>query len=53
MDDQIANKERQLARKEDSLRAKFAKLEETMSRMKAQAGQIQAAGFGGGIPGMG
>lgn len=55
MDEQIANKERQLVRKEDQLRAKFAKLEETMSKLKGQAGQIAAAGMGGGgvIPGMG
>lgn len=53
MDDQIANKERQLARKEEALRNKFAKLEETMSRLKGQMGQVQAAGMGGGIPGMG
>jgi flagellar hook-associated protein 2 len=55
MNDQIANKERQLTRKEDQLRNKFAKLEETMSRLKGQAGQIQAAGMGGGggIPGLG
>lgn len=53
MNDQIANKERQLTRKEEQLRNKFAKLEETMSRLKGQAGQIAAAGGGGGIPGLG
>jgi len=55
MNDQIANKERQLQKKEDQLRNKFAKLEETMSKLKGQAGQVQAAGLGGGgaIPGLG
>lgn len=55
MNDQIANKERHLQRKEQALRDKFAKLEETVSRMKGQAGQLGGigGGGGGGIPGMG
>jgi len=48
MNDQIANKERQLVKKEENLRNKFAKLEETMGRMKGQAGQLQQAMGGGG-----
>ena len=58
MDNQIKNKERQLAIKEDMLRKKFSRLEETMSRLKSQGGAIGAiggfgGGGGGGLPGAG
>jgi flagellar hook-associated protein 2 len=53
MNDQIETKERQLARKEEALRNKFAKLEETMSRLKGQAGAVQGALGGGGGGGFG
>ncbi len=48
MNQQIENKERQLTKKEEVLRNKFARLEETISRMKGQAGAVQAMGMGGG-----
>jgi flagellar hook-associated protein 2 len=49
----IADKERELGRKEDQLRAKFARLEETMSKIRGQGSQLAAAGIGGGgIPGL-
>jgi flagellar hook-associated protein 2 len=55
MDDHIANQERRLATKEQSLRRKFAHLEETMSRLKSQMGAVGALGGGGGgaLPGVG
>ncbi len=58
IDTRIENKERQLARKEDQLRDKFAKLEETMSRIKGQGAQVAAmagavGGGGGGFGGLG
>ena len=46
MNDQIANKERQLAKKEDMLRNKFARLDETMGKMKGQMSQVGAMGQG-------
>lgn len=52
IDDRIANKERMVQRKEDFLRAKFAKLEETMSRLKSQGAAVGGMG-GGGMPGVG
>ena len=49
----IADKERQLGRKEDMLRAKFSRLEETMSKIKGQGQQMAAIGLGGGgMPGL-
>lgn len=48
MNQQIDDKQRQLSKKEEILRNKFAKLEETMSRLKGQGGQLGAIGFGGG-----
>jgi flagellar hook-associated protein 2 len=42
-DDRIAQKERQLQKREEMLRAKFTRLEETMSKLKAQGGQMSAA----------
>ncbi len=50
VDQGIANKERQLERKEQLLRDKFARLEETMSKIKSQGGavgQIAGGGLGG------
>ncbi len=41
-DRQIENKERQLGKKEEILRNKFARLEETMSRIKGQGSQVGA-----------
>lgn len=43
-DQQIVNKERQLERKEQMLRDKFARLEETMSKIKSQGGAVGAIG---------
>lgn len=51
MDERIASKERQISKREEMLRNKFAKLEETMSKIKSQgaaAGAI-AGGGGGGV----
>jgi small-conductance mechanosensitive channel len=45
---QIANKERILAQKEVQLKNQFARLEETMSRLKAQGSYLQARMGGGG-----
>jgi flagellar hook-associated protein 2 len=57
MDQQIENKQRQLAKKEELLRNKFAHLEETISRLKGQGGAVASigaagggAGGGGGLP---
>lgn len=47
IDGRIEMKERQLSRREEQLRAKFAKLDETMNRMKSQGASLSAAGFGG------
>ncbi len=55
-DQRIANKEAQLVKKEEILRNKFARLEETMSKIKSQGSQVGAmaqgliasAGGGGG-----
>lgn len=50
-DHQIANKERILAQRENQLKQQFARLEETMSRMKSQGAYLQAklgGGQGGG-----
>lgn len=44
VDRQIANKQRQIAQKEDILKAKFARLEETMSKIRGQGAGL--AGFG-------
>jgi len=44
IDDSIANKERQLVRREQMLRDKFAKLEQTMSKLKQQGGALGAIG---------
>lgn len=41
-DRQIADKERALGKKEEILRNKFARLEETMSRLKGQGAQVGA-----------
>jgi len=49
MNNSIENKERQLTKKEELLRNKFARLEETISRMKGQGGAV--AGLAGGIGG--
>ena len=50
----IADKERQLGRKEELLRDKFSRLEETMSRIRGQGQQLAAAGVSGGgaLPGL-
>ncbi len=48
-DDRIANMERQLTRKEQSLRRQFANLETTMSRMKSQGAYLQQRMGGGGV----
>lgn len=50
MNTQIEDKERQLAKKEESLRNKFARLEETVSRLKGQQGAVAAIGQTGGGP---
>lgn len=42
IDENIINKERQLTRREDQLRAKFAKLEQTMSQLKSQGNALGA-----------
>ncbi len=44
VDRQIANKQRQIAQKEEILKAKFARLEETMSKIRGQGAGL--AGFG-------
>jgi flagellar hook-associated protein 2 len=52
----IENKTRQLAKREETLRNKFARLEETMSRLKGQGaaiGGISQIGGGGGGPAQG
>lgn len=41
-DERIAQKERHLQKREDMLRQKFTRLEETMSKLKAQGGQMGA-----------
>jgi len=41
-DERIANKEKQLVKKEELLRNKFSRLEETMSKIKAQGAQVGA-----------
>lgn len=46
IDRQISNKQRQIAKKEDMLKAKFARLEETISKIKTQGSGL--AGFAGG-----
>ena len=46
MNTSIADKERQLGKKEEMLRNKFARLDETMGKMKGQMGQIGAMGQG-------
>ena len=46
IDQRIANTERQLAKKEEVLRDKFSRLEETMSKIKSQGAGL--AGIGGG-----
>lgn len=52
IDQRIANTERQLEKKEQVLRDKFSRLEETMSKLKSQgaglAGIAAGGGFGGG-----
>jgi flagellar hook-associated protein 2 len=48
LDERIANKERQLAKREEMLRDKFARLEETMSNLKSQSGAVASLGGGGG-----
>ncbi len=47
IDQSIENKERLLAQKEDGLRRKFARLEETMGKLKAQGGAVAAMNSGG------
>jgi flagellar hook-associated protein 2 len=47
MDKQIEDKERQLTKKEELLRNKFAKLDETMSRLRGQGAAVGALGGGG------
>jgi flagellar hook-associated protein 2 len=47
MDKQIEDKERQLTKKEEMLRNKFAKLDETMSRLRGQGAAVGALGGGG------
>ncbi|HRK07040.1 MAG TPA: flagellar filament capping protein FliD [Pseudobdellovibrionaceae bacterium] len=50
MDERIAAKERQISKREDMLRNKFAKLEETMNKIKSQGAVSSAiAGGGGGV----
>jgi flagellar hook-associated protein 2 len=50
MDERIAAKERQISKREDMLRNKFAKLEETMNKIKSQGAVASAvAGGGGGV----
>ncbi len=53
MNTSIENKQRQLGKKEENLRNKFARLEETMSRLKGQGAAVGAigSGFGGQGPG--
>lgn len=43
VDQRIVNKERQLVKKEEILRNKFSRLEETMSKIKSQGGALQQA----------
>jgi flagellar hook-associated protein 2 len=45
-DQRIANKEAQLVKKEEILRNKFARLEETMSKIKSQGSQVGAMAQG-------
>ncbi len=56
-DRRISDKERQLARREEQLKNQFAKLEQTVSRMKSQGGALSgiasAGGGQGGNPGLG
>jgi flagellar hook-associated protein 2 len=42
IDESIGNKERQLVRREQMLRDKFSKLEQTMSKLKSQGGALGA-----------
>lgn len=46
MNGRIETKERQLSKKEESLRNKFARLEETISRLKGQGAAVGAIGGG-------
>ncbi len=48
MDKRIEQKERNLARTEDQLRAKFAKMEESMSKIQSQGAAAKATLAGGG-----
>lgn len=52
-DQQIANKERILAQREQTLKAQFSRLEETMSKLKSQGSFLQAKLGGGGDGGGG
>lgn len=54
IDRQIENKERQVARSEQDLKAKFAKLESTMGELKAKQASVQST-LGGAslLPGLG
>lgn len=52
IDQRIAQKERELSKKEDMLRNKFARLEETMSRIKGQGAQVGAIMQSGGLTGL-
>jgi flagellar hook-associated protein 2 len=51
LDTRIADKQRQLEKKEEVLRDKFSRLEETMSKIKSQGGAISSIGQGGGQQG--
>ncbi|MEK6553744.1 MAG: flagellar filament capping protein FliD, partial [Bdellovibrionota bacterium] len=53
IDQSIANKERQMTRREEQLRNKFAKLEETMSGLKQQGAAVGAIGGGYAGPNLG
>lgn len=48
IDQNIANRERMLAREEESMRRKFSNIEEQMSKMKAQGAALAGLGGGGG-----
>lgn len=48
IDQRIANTERQLEKKEQVLRDKFSRLEETMSKIKSQGAGLAGIGGGGG-----
>ncbi len=47
MDDQLDRKERALGKREDQLRKQFAAMEESMSKIKSQAGAIGGGGAAG------